>query len=116
MALDGGRRAANRHGFDHVGVERPLRQEIEVAECRRRVIEDVDEGSADDLALLLGVGHAREPIEKRRARINMVNGQLQLLVAFHHLPCLIQPEQAVVHENTLQSITDGAMDQRGRNG
>ena len=52
MALDHRRLADDRHRLDDVGIQRALRQEIDLPELRRLGLEDVDERRADDLALL----------------------------------------------------------------
>jgi hypothetical protein len=57
MALDGLRRADDRHAFDHVRVQRALRQEVEPPELERPPLKHVDERPADDLALAFGIGH-----------------------------------------------------------
>ena len=43
--------------LDHVGVQGPLGQEVGVAQLGSGVLEDSDKLFADDLPLLLGVGH-----------------------------------------------------------
>ncbi len=64
------RRAGAAAGLDHVGVERPLHEEagaFAAASARRAsrlLLEDADELGADRLALGLGVGDAREPLEE----------------------------------------------------
>ena len=60
VRLDGDRRPAGEgHRLDDVGIERALGQEVGAAELARLLVEDVDEGGADDLALLLRVGRRR---------------------------------------------------------
>ena len=59
--LDRRRRPLERDRFDHVRVERALHQELGVPPIfLRLLLEHRDELAADDLALLLGVGDARE--------------------------------------------------------
>ena len=71
MRLDGGRRAAGRrHALDHVGIERALRQEIDLADLLGLGLEHIDEQLADHLALLLGIGDAGKRIEEARAGID----------------------------------------------
>ena len=50
-------------GLDHIGVDGPLGQPTDVGELLGLRIEDVDEGAADDLALLLRV---RDPGQTRQ--------------------------------------------------
>ena len=60
MDLDGDRRpAGGRDAFDHVGIERALGEEFRAADLVALVVEHVDEGGADDLALLFGIADAR---------------------------------------------------------
>jgi hypothetical protein len=47
------------------GIERPLPQEAEAAQFLRALLEHVDEGAADDLAFLLGIGDAFETRQER---------------------------------------------------
>ena len=64
VALDGdGGAAGEGDGFDHVGIERALREELGAADLLRLGLEHVDEQLADDLALLLRVADA---VERRR--------------------------------------------------
>ena len=61
MALDD--RGA-RAGLDNVRVDRPLREEADLAELFRLVLKDESKFAPDDLALLLGIGHAFQLFEK----------------------------------------------------
>ena len=57
------------HGdrLNHIRVERPLREEVDLAQLVRFRLEHVDERGADDLALLLGIRDALQgPQELRR--------------------------------------------------
>ena len=47
-------------GFDHVRIDRALREEVDVLELGGLLVEHLDEQPADDLALGLGVGDALE--------------------------------------------------------
>ena len=94
----------------------PCARKSKSPSCLRLVVEDVDEGLADDLALLLGIGDAGEAIEERRARIDVMHRQLQLLVALDHLLRFVEAKQAVVDEDALQAIADRVMDDRRGDG
>ena len=76
MALDQRRLPDDRHRLDHVRIERALREKIDLAELGRFRLEHVDEGRADDLALLLRIDDARQPVEKQRRRIDEDQRQL----------------------------------------
>jgi hypothetical protein len=67
MALDGMRLLGLRAGrFDHVGVDRALRQPFGVAELGGLGLEHLDELATDDLALLLRVGDALQVAHELR--------------------------------------------------
>ena len=61
------RRAGAAAGLDDVGVQRPLHEELRVAELRRLLLEDADELGADRLALGLRVGDARRAGRRKRS-------------------------------------------------
>ena len=72
VALDRHRRAAGEaDALDHVGVERALGEEIGAADLVRLVLEHVDEGLADELALGLGVGEPGEAVEEQRLGVHV---------------------------------------------
>ena len=66
VALDHRRLTDDGNRFDDIGIERALREKVDLAELRGFRLEDVDEGGADGFALLLGIGHAGEPLEEER--------------------------------------------------
>ncbi len=93
--------------LDHIGVERALREELDIAELVRLFVEDIDEGGADRLALLFGVGDAGELVEKEAARVAM--DQRDVVVAAkeaHHLVGLAGPQQAGIDKDAGQLIAD----------
>ena len=63
MALDHrGGIAGDRHGFDHVGIQRALREKLRLARrASSQLVENLDECLADDFAFAFGIGHALEP-------------------------------------------------------
>ena len=66
MRFDGHRRAAGeRHAFDHVGIERALRQKIGAADFLGLGVEHIDEQPADGLALDFGIADAGELAEEK---------------------------------------------------
>ena len=78
------RAAGEADAFDHVGIERALRQEIGAAELRRFLVEHVDEGGADDLALLLGIGDAGELAEEQSRRVAMHERDVVMVAEQRH--------------------------------
>src|SRR6185369_10629006 len=66
----------------------------------------------DAPALLLGIAHAREPLEERSARVH--HPQIDPQVAAEgglDLLALVQAQQAMVHEDAGEPVADGAMHQ-----
>ena len=111
VALDG--RRMRGAGLDHIGIQGPLHQVGGIGDPTLGVLEDPDEQLPDRLALLLGVGDARESLEEpvRRALVD----QLDALVApegLHHLFALVLAHQPRVHEHTGQLGTDRPVDER----
>ncbi|MEY2794486.1 MAG: hypothetical protein RIR10_202, partial [Planctomycetota bacterium] len=101
-------------GFDHVGVERSLRQELHIARNRlRRLFEDVDESVTDAPPLLLRLNDALEITEELTARID--NAQIDVEVITEgrlDKITLILPEQTVVDENAHQLFANRFREER----
>ena len=120
MALDGLTGAHHAGGLNHVGVERALHQPVHAAgfesNARGFVVEDGDELVADDLALLLGVGHAGELGKKALACIHghQIQTEPVAQVLLHALE-LVFAQHAVVDEDACELRADGLVDQHGRN-
>ena len=118
VALDRGRAGAAA-GLDDVRVERALHEEADARSLRgdlgRRGLEHPDELPADDLALGLGVGDARERGEEPVGGVDGVQARARggHEVALH-LRALARPQQPVVDEHAGQPIADGPLDERGR--
>src|SRR5271163_4597471 len=113
MALDHRRRTLERHGLDHVGVERSLSEKF-------RALHDflgfkhVDERMADDSPLLLGVKHARQPRQKQFGRVGhlQIDSELARERILHPL-ALARARQSRIDEHAMQPRADRAMYQRG---
>src|SRR3546814_19275090 len=72
MALDRHRRAAGEaHAFDNIRIERALSEEIGPADPARFLVEHVNEGLADELALGLGIGKPLKPVKSPPSRLPM---------------------------------------------
>ena len=81
----------------------------------RFLFEDGDELVADDLALLLGIGDARQLAEEALAGIDGVDVEAELVAqVLLHVDELVLAQHAVVDEDAGQLIADGAMHQHGR--
>ena len=125
VALDvGGALAAA--GLDHVGVQRALHEELALlrpsagrrATRRARLgLEDADELAADDLALGLRVGHARERVEEALLLVGHdeahAGGGDEVALDLLGLALAQQP---VVHEHAGELVADGLLHDRGGDG
>ena len=105
VALDHRARSAHADALDHVRVERALHEPLDVLDLRGVLVEDLDELAADDLALLLGIGDARERVEEALSRVGDHQVQVETLphgvldrVAF------VGAQEAIVHEDADQAI------------
>src|SRR4051795_6250274 len=116
MRFDRDRGTAERaHRLDYVGVEGALREELDVADLMRLFVEDVDEGGADRLALLLGVSNPGELFEEQSARIAMDQRDVVMPAEeAHDLLGFACPQQARIDEDAGQPIPDRVMQQRRR--
>src|SRR6478672_11342317 len=118
VRLDGRRRSAREgHALDHVGIERALREEIDLAELVGFVLVHLNEQAADGLALLLRVGDATKPGEEARASIN--GDQRNVVVAakeIDHLTRLVLAEQPMIDEDAGELIADRFVDEQRRDG
>src|SRR5205085_11186619 len=103
---DGGA-AARAYRLDHIGVERALREELDIADLVRLFVEDVDEGGADRFALFFGVGDAGELFEEQLARVAM--DQRNVVMAAEEADDLLglaRPQQARIDKDAGQLIAD----------
>ena len=114
LDLLGGLRLRRRR-FDDVGVERPLRQEVDPPELGRLLLEDADELVADDPALLLGVLDAGQAGEEALAGVDHheVHPEVALEGDAEQLQFLLA-HQAVVDVDAGQPIPDRPVDERRR--
>src|SRR5579863_2367901 len=107
MALDHRRRALERDRFDDVGIERALAEEARAADGRGVLFEDVDEGVADDAALLFGIDDAGEALEEEIGGLGDAQGDAEAggesrldAIAF------ARAQQAVIDKDAAQAIAD----------
>ena len=83
----------------------------------RLFIEDVDEGGADPLALHLGVGDARQPLEEQLLGIHVHQRNVVVLAEQrHHLVGLTVAHHAGIDEDAGQLVANRLVDQDRRNG
>lgn len=78
--------------------------------ARASFIEDVDEGMADDLALLLRVFDPGEQIEETILRVHQLEVQIEVLAQVgDNLVAFAGAEHAVIHKDAVQVLADGAL-------
>src|SRR5690554_1391437 len=100
--------------LDHVGVDGALGKELDALEFGGFLIEYLDEGTADDLALGLRIGHAQQAGQEFVLGIGADHLDAHVLGEHgHDLVPFVQTQQAVVDEYAGQLITDGLVQQRG---
>ncbi len=118
MELDvGGGIAVLVAGLDDVRVERALGEEFGVGDLAGLRFEGLDELGADDLTLLLRVGHAGEGREELAGPIDDAQVNVEVIPEGRDdaLP-LIAAEQAVIDEDADELVADGLVEQRGDDG
>src|SRR5690606_24418998 len=104
-------------GFDHIGVDRALRQPAHVFELCGFGIENVYEGVADDLALLLRIGDACEAAEEDLLRIHSYDLHAHVPgESGHNLIALVLAQQAVIDEHAGELRAYGPVQQRRDHG
>ena len=122
VALDRDRGAAGEgYAFDHVRIERALRQEFRRATTIARNLlgfrfEDIDEEFADCLALGFRIAHAIKRAEEHIARINMHERDVVSVAEQRDdFLRLAHAHQAVIDEDASQAIANRFMDEHGSN-
>jgi hypothetical protein len=70
VRFDGVRRLAAARGFDHVGIDRSLRQPLRVRQSGRFCLKNVNELAPDNLALLLRIGDPGKRVQEDLACID----------------------------------------------
>ena len=103
--------------LDHIRIERALGQVIEGAKALALFFEDPNEFGANQLALFLGVGDAREFVDEALPGIDVFDPDVELLVEEVHQELgLTLPHEALVDEHAGQLITDRLVQQEGEGG
>ena len=103
-----------RGALDHVGVEGPLRQELERPRPGGVRLEDADEGVADPPSLLLGVADPGEFFEELPGGVGVDERHPEVAPEdlLHRLR-LALAQEAVVDEDRREAVADRAVDQGG---
>ena len=117
VALDDGGLAEA--ALNDVGINRPLHKEIDLADLLRFGFKDTDEFLADDLALLLRLGHSLELFIETRLGVDADKVQVVRAFRAEHgldLVALILSEEAVIDEDARQLLADRLREQDRRHG
>ncbi len=119
MRLDGdGGPARRADAFDDVGIERALCEEFRAADLVGVPVEHVDEGGADDLALLFRIADAFETAEEKIGGLRV--DQRDIVMALEQRDDFIRlarAHQSGIDEDTSELIANGFVDQdRGDGG
>src|SRR5882724_2735772 len=114
VGLDRGRRPAEGHRLDDVGIERALGEPRDVAELARLVLEHGDELGPDALALELGIRHAAYHIEKSPGCVDVDEVHLEgITEGVDDRLGFPFAEEPVVDEDARELVADGAVDEHG---
>ena len=103
--------------FENIGPDGALRQKLHAVHLARFFRENFNELSADNLALLFGVGHAGQLVQEaiRSVHINQVRVHL-VAENLDHLFRFALAQQAVVDMHAEQLLADRLDQQRGHDG
>ena len=114
VALDHGGIAET--GFNHVGVDRALDEEVDFADLLGFGLEDADKLFADDLALCLGLRDAGELCEEAVFGVYADEVDIPLGECRFNLIALVLAHQTVVDKYARELIADCLCHERGGNG
>ena len=104
------------HGLVHVGEDGALQQVLRPALPDEPAEHVPVERLGDGLALLLGVGHALERREELLARVDDLDRYAQVAEEAGDLLGFARPHEAVLDEDRLQALAQGAVAQHGDRG
>src|SRR2546428_3198253 len=113
MAFDSHRRSLKRDRLDHIGIERPLSQELNVRQRLRGGVEHFDKRMADNPAFLLGVLDFSQILEKLGRRLHTAKIESQARENPCDLLGFVLAQESVVNEDTGETLTDSAVDEQG---
>src|SRR6266851_991316 len=117
LDLHGSRRHIGGGGLDHIGIKRPLREEVDVPEALGLGFENRDELPADDPSLFFGVDDSAQRVEESRCGVDVLDVHIEVAVHHGQHPLgLLFAQEAVVDEHARQLVADGAVDEGGGDG
>src|SRR3954451_7987996 len=109
MCLTGAR--ASR--LNHVRINRTLREEVDACQLVSLFIEHFDEGAANDLSFLLGIGHTGKARQESLLRIYPDDVDTQVLgERGHDLIAFTETQKASVDKHADELVADRAMQER----
>ena len=121
MGLDGGGRALERDAFNDIGVKGSLEEPLDLSagsvlgfgfDLLGLLLEHIDESTTDELALLLGVRDALEPVQEELGRIN--NRQVDAQVLGQSLVdrlAFLPAHAPVVDQDSMEAVADRLLHQ-----
>ena len=111
-------RGARRGRFNHVRIDRALRQPLRALDLGGLFLEHLDEHACPMiLRFFSGIGLALQRIQKTALGVHADHLHAHVLgEGRHHLIAFVEAQQAVVHENAGELLADGAMQQRRHHG
>src|SRR5436305_5908418 len=99
--------------LNHVRINRTLRKEVDACQLMGLLIEHFDEGAANDLSLLLRVGHTGQSRQESLLRIYPDNVDAQVLgERGHDLISFTETQKSCVDKHAHELIADRAMQER----
>lgn len=116
VGLDGLGGAFDGAGLDYVGVDGALAEPFGVGYEFGFGVEDVDEGLADGLAFLFGVGYAGEDAVEAFFGVDAFHVEAHIFVGFEDVLELVFAEEAVVDEYAVELVADGFVEEDGCDG
>ena len=117
VRLDLRRDAIGPARLDHVGVERPLDEEPNVAELARLLLEDADELLADPAPLLLGLGDPLQARQEALLGVDVHERDVEVAAeGLGHLLRLVGAHEAVIDEDARELVADGLVHEERRDG
>ena len=117
VALDDLGRARDGRRLDAVGVDGALGEEGDVAHGPGFLLEDLDEGAAHGLALVLRVAQPLQRREEARRRVHGPQLEVELLgEGLLHQARLVLAEEAVVDEEEVEALAHRLVDEEPHDG
>ena len=107
------RATGTRCRFDHIRVDRTLRQEAGIFKLCSFFFKDIDKQLTDNLAFVFRITNTIECVEKAFFRIHSDDIDPHIVSeGLHDLIAFVQTQQAIVNKYTSQLLADSAVQQR----